>query len=107
MMFISTGTPTNSWFLPDGSCLSAETVSGSGLRVDDVSSLSLRFRQGVNVVRLVGRDRSNSLKKLLQEYALEPWWRDRIPLFYLEEQLVAVGDLWFVRAGSLDLTKRV
>lgn len=80
--------------LPDGSCLSAETVCGGGLRVDDVSSLSLRFRQGGERCQPTGRDRSSSLKKLLQEYALEPWWRDRIPLFYVEEQLVAVGDLW-------------
>ena len=80
--------------LPDGSCLSAETVTAGGLRVDDVSSLRLRFRQGGERCQPVGRDHSNSLKKLLQEYALEPWWRDRIPLFYVEEQLVAVGDLW-------------
>ena len=23
-----------------------------------------------------------------------PWWRDRVPLIYAGEQLVAVGDLW-------------
>jgi tRNA(Ile)-lysidine synthase len=80
--------------LPDGTHLSAERVLGEGLRIDDVSQLTLRFRQGGERCQPVGRDRSNSLKKLLQEYALEPWWRERIPLFYIEEQLVAVGDLW-------------
>ena len=80
--------------LPDGTHLSAERVRGEGLRIDDVSQLSLRFRQGGERCQPAGRDRSNSLKKLLQEYALEPWWRERIPLFYIEEQLVAVGDLW-------------
>lgn len=80
--------------LPDGTQLSAERVRGGGLRVDDVSALSLRFRQGGERCQPAGRDRSNSLKKLLQEYALEPWWRERIPLFYIDEQLVAVGDLW-------------
>jgi len=80
--------------LPDGTRLSAERVRGEGLRIDDVSQLSLRFRRGGERCQPVGRDRSNSLKKLLQEYALEPWWRERIPLFYIEEQLVAVGDLW-------------
>lgn len=80
--------------LPDGTKLSAEPVRGEGLRIDDVSQLTLRFRQGGERCQPAGRDRSNSLKKLLQEYALEPWWRERIPLFYIEEQLVAVGDLW-------------
>jgi tRNA(Ile)-lysidine synthase len=80
--------------LPDGTKLSAEPVRGEGLRIDDVSQLTLRFRQGGERCQPVGRDRSNSLKKLLQEYALEPWWRERIPLFYIEEQIVAVGDLW-------------
>jgi hypothetical protein len=23
-----------------------------------------------------------------------PWWRDRVPLIYVGDQLVAVGDLW-------------
>jgi tRNA(Ile)-lysidine synthase len=80
--------------LPDGTKLTAEPVRGGGLRIDDVSQLTLRFRQGGERCQPVGRDRSNSLKKLLQEYALEPWWRERIPLFYIEEQIVAVGDLW-------------
>jgi tRNA(Ile)-lysidine synthase len=80
--------------LPDGTKLNAESVRGEGLRIDDVSQLTLRFRQGGERCQPVGRDRSNSLKKLLQEYALEPWWRERIPLFYIDEQLVAVGDLW-------------
>ncbi|MDG1818661.1 MAG: tRNA lysidine(34) synthetase TilS [Porticoccaceae bacterium] len=80
--------------LPDGTSLSAEPVRGEGLRIDDVSALTLRFRQGGERCQPAGRDRSNSLKKLLQEYALEPWWRERIPLFYIDEQLVAVGDLW-------------
>ena len=80
--------------LPDGTRLNAQPVRGEGLRIDDVSQLTLRFRQGGERCQPAGRDRSNSLKKLLQEYGLEPWWRERIPLFYIEEQLVAVGDLW-------------
>ena len=80
--------------LPDGTRLSAQKVRGDGLRIDNGSELTLRFRQGGERCQPAGRDRSNSLKKLLQEYALEPWWRERIPLFYIDEQLVAVGDLW-------------
>ena len=80
--------------LPDGNLLTAEPVLGAGLRVEDPESLTVRFRRGGERCQPAGRGHSNSLKKLLQEHALEPWWRERIPLFYIDEQLVAVGDLW-------------
>lgn len=80
--------------LPDGNLLTAEPVIGQGLRLDDPQSLTVRFRRGGERCQPVGRQHSNSLKKLLQEYALEPWWRERVPLFYIDEKLVAVGDLW-------------
>ena len=80
--------------LPDGNLLTAEPVVGEGLRLDDPQSLTVRFRRGGERCQPVGRQHSNSLKKLLQEYALEPWWRERVPLFYIDEKLVAVGDLW-------------
>jgi len=32
--------------------------------------------------------------ELLQDAGVLPWWRDRVPLIYAGEQLVAVGDLW-------------
>ena len=35
-----------------------------------------------------------TVKKLLQEHGVPPWWRDRVPLLYLGEELLAVGDLW-------------
>ena len=25
---------------------------------------------------------------------MPPWWRDRLPLLYLDDSLVAVADLW-------------
>ena len=35
----------------------------------------------------------NGLKTLLQEWSVPPWWRDRVPLIFLQEELVAVADL--------------
>ena len=29
----------------------------------------------------------------MQEWAVPPWWRARVPLVYLGDELVAVGDL--------------
>jgi len=54
----------------------------------------VRYRRGGERCRPVGRGHSNSLKKLLLEYEAEPWWRDRMPLLYMGETLVAVGDCW-------------
>ncbi|MFC6635129.1 tRNA lysidine(34) synthetase TilS [Microbulbifer taiwanensis] len=59
----------------------------------------VRFRRGGERAKPVGRSRSQTLKKLLQEAALEPWLRDRVPLVYQGEQLVSVGDLFQCREG--------
>ena len=56
-------------------------------------TVELRFRRGGERCRPVGRSRSASLKKLLQESALPPWWRDRLPLLFLDDELLALGAL--------------
>lgn len=78
--------------LPEGGWLSAQTGHG-GLRVPS-GQVEVRWRQGGERCRPDERGHSQSLKKLLQEYGLEPWLRDRIPLIYIDGQLAAVGDLW-------------
>lgn len=49
-----------------------------------------------------GRGHSQSLKKLLQEYGLEPWLRDRVPLVLQGDRLVAVADLWVEKSAAVD-----
>jgi tRNA(Ile)-lysidine synthase len=56
-------------------------------------TLELRFRGGGERCRPVGRSRSTTLKKLLQESALPPWWRQRLPLLFLDNELLAAGAL--------------
>ena len=80
--------------LTDGSRLVAEKSLGQGLCLKPDQSLWVGTRQGGERCQPAGRQHSNSLKKLLQEFNLEPWWRDRIPLLYRGESIVAVGDLW-------------
>ena len=80
--------------LTDGSRLVAEKALGQGLCLKPDQSLWVGTRQGGERCQPAGRRHSNSLKKLLQEFNLEPWWRDRIPLLYRGESIVAVGDLW-------------
>lgn len=40
---------------------------------------------------------SRPLKKWLQEQAVPPWERDRLPLVWYSGELVAIGDLWLAK----------
>lgn len=53
------------------------------------SAITLRFRQCGDVCKLAGRPR-RSLKKILQDASLPPWWREYLPLVYIGDTLVAV-----------------
>jgi tRNA(Ile)-lysidine synthase len=59
--------------------------------------LSIRWRQGGERCSPIDRAHSQTLKKLLQEYQLETWLRDRVPLIFCDDQLLAVGDLWLCK----------
>lgn len=65
-----------------------------GLRLAPGDQLKLSWRQGGERCRPRGRPGTGSLKKLLQDHDVPPWWRERVPLLYLEGELLAVGDLW-------------
>lgn len=68
---------------------------GRGLRFEALAggSLIVGFRRGGERFRPVGRAHSQELKKLLQEAGIPPWERDRLPLLYREEALLAVVGL--------------
>mgnify|MGYP003634887486 CR=1 FL=1 len=53
----------------------------------------LAWREGGEHCRPVGHSGTIALKALLQERQVPPWWRARLPLVYLEGELLAVGDL--------------
>ncbi len=56
--------------------------------------LSVGLRQGGEEIKPEGQAHTRKLKKLLQEEGVVPWMRDRLPLLYAGDQLVAVADLW-------------
>lgn len=67
---------------------------GAGLsraRIPPVLTVSQR-RGGETFRSGDGRHR-RELRKWLQERGVLPWWRDRIPLLWAADELVAVGDL--------------
>lgn len=71
-----------------------ETV-GTGLRATALAGASLVvcFRRGGEHFRPVGRRHRQELKKLLQETGIPPWERDRLPLLYRDDTLLAVVGL--------------
>jgi tRNA(Ile)-lysidine synthase len=82
-----------------GRTLEAKEVHGSGLRHDG-EPLSVRFRKGGERCHPAGRAGSHPLKKLFQEMKVPPWQRDRVPLIYRNNILVAVAGL-FVCSGQV------
>jgi tRNA(Ile)-lysidine synthase len=58
------------------------------------AGLRVRYRHGGEVIRPAGHDCTHKLKKLLQQEGIVPWMRERLPLLYSGEDLVAVADLW-------------
>ena len=80
----------NAKFVVEGSgVLKAREVPGRGMSKRLADSLEVRFRQGGESCRLKGRP-SKSLKKLMQEAQIEPWWRDRLPLIYRDNELLCI-----------------
>lgn len=79
--------------VPGAGTVNLQRSDGDGLILAPGEQLTVCWRQGGERCRLPGREQSQSLKNLLQEWRIPPWWRDRVPLIYFEDKLVAVGDL--------------
>jgi len=80
--------------LPGVGRIELEPSANEGLWFAPHETPVVRWRSGGESLRPVCRHNSTSLKKLLQEEGVPPWWRDRLPLLYLGEELLAVGDRW-------------
>jgi tRNA(Ile)-lysidine synthase len=86
--------------LPDGL---GELVSGEGdicLRApQSQQKVSIRFSaQGKQ--RILGRAHSRPIKKLWQELGIPPWQRERTPLIYYDDQLIAALGIFVSEAGQ-------
>jgi tRNA(Ile)-lysidine synthase len=58
------------------------------------AGLTIKPRVGGERFSPYGQTHTRELKKLLQEEGVVPWMRDRLPLVYSGDRLLAVGDLW-------------
>ena len=71
--------------------LRATHKKGKGIStVIDIQQITVQFRRGGERCQPAGRKETHSLKKLMQEWKIPPWQRDRIPLIYYDDTLIAV-----------------
>jgi tRNA(Ile)-lysidine synthase len=79
---------------PLGLELRLADLTAAGIRLSPhTQNLRVRFRGGGERVSLPGRNHTHSLKKLLQERKVPPWLRERLPMVYEEERLLAIFGL--------------
>ena len=94
-------TPAAAWVGPEGRVELEREQSGAGLPQTWIEhGLTLEFRAGGERFRPRGREHRHSLKHLFQESGVVPWMRDRVPLIYRGDELVAIGDLWLGAAAD-------
>lgn len=73
--------------------LYAQPSVGEGIsrqKLAQAKTISVRFRQGGEHIKLINRQGTHELKKLFQEWRVEPWLRDRIPLIFVDGKLICV-----------------
>lgn len=68
--------------------------ANNGISLQQGDVLVARQRQVGERCQPQGRNHSQSLKKLLQEYQVPPWQRATLPLIYRNDELVMVASLW-------------
>lgn len=73
--------------LPDGRCL---RLAGEGA---PPGPWRVRYREGGERLRATPRSPSRELRTWLQERSVPPWERERLPLVFAGDELIAVGDL--------------
>lgn len=61
--------------------------------------VTIRFRQGGERIQPAGASHHKSLKQLLQERRIPFWLRDRTPLVYVDDELVAVVGVCVTQAA--------
>lgn len=68
--------------------LQAEKKSAEN-KLRNLDSVTVRFRQGGEMISLAKRG-NHTLKNLLNEWNVLPWLRERVPLLFYQDKLIAV-----------------
>ncbi|TDT37783.1 tRNA(Ile)-lysidine synthase [Halospina denitrificans] len=79
------------WF---GTILEAHRYRGVGIAVPRAGELTVAPRRGGERIQTRPEQPERPLKKWLQEQGIPPWERQRLPLIWHRDELVAVADYW-------------
>jgi tRNA(Ile)-lysidine synthase len=81
--------------LPDGSTLELQRDRHGPIALDKLPAVvTVRWRTGGERIRIIAGANRRALKSLLQEAAVPPELRARLPLLFSGEHLLAVGSSW-------------
>jgi tRNA(Ile)-lysidine synthase len=67
--------------------------SADGIALIPGEILEVGFKQGGETVKPAGR-KTRSMKKILPDYGVPPWLREKTPLIFRQGELLAVADLF-------------
>ena len=70
------------------------------ITASDGSILEAELQYAVALASVAENWEDPELTELLQERGVVPWMRDRIPLVYAGDRLVAVADLWIAEEAA-------
>ena len=73
--------------------LTRATCVEQGIRLPEQGVMTVKTRSGGELIKLGEPAFHKAVKKLLQESAVPPWQRDRIPLLYVDGRLAAVWNI--------------
>ncbi|MEE8118955.1 MAG: tRNA lysidine(34) synthetase TilS [Gammaproteobacteria bacterium] len=94
--------PLEDTALPLGGTIRWLESDTGGVRLETLqqSGWQLRFRRGGERIQPAGHAQHRELKKLFQEQGVLPWARNLLPLFFHNNQLIAVADLWLASEAT-------
>ncbi|MFM6978693.1 MAG: tRNA lysidine(34) synthetase TilS, partial [Methylophilaceae bacterium] len=97
--------------LEDGIRLLFSKTMGQGISLNKLGNqtLSIQFRAGGERIKPYANRPSKPLKKWMQEMNMPPWFRERLPMIFVDRQLVLVPSLgvqseWQAQADEMGLT---
>ena len=92
--------------IPSGK-LSLSESYGKGLDTKYLDfGATIKARVGGERCKPYGRNKSQKIKNLFQEFEVPDWKRDYIPIIYINEKIAAVGDLWVCEDFHTSLDKK-
>ena len=92
--------------IPSGKLSSSES-HGKGLDIKYLDcGATIKARVGGERCKPYGRNKSQKIKNLFQEFEVPDWKRDYIPIIYINERIAAVGDLWVCEDFHTSLDKK-